>query len=143
MKNGKHSGTFQFKTGNLTNRIAALDAGDIAHDANIPLVKKGTLRMDQFADTWTSPDAFEVIFKFRKAVQLSELTLCWQGELPDFSVRIPDAKEIKCKGETTDQALVKKVILPGKRAKEITILFGKRKNVGKLTLSEVELWGKE
>ena len=99
--------------------------------------------MDQFADTWTSPDAFEVIFKFRKAVQLSELTLCWQGELPDFSVRIPDAKEIKCKGETTDQALVKKVILPGKRAKEITILFGKRKNVGKLTLSEVELWGKE
>lgn len=143
LKNGKHSGTFQFKTGNLTNRIAALDAGDIAHDANIPLVKKGTLRMDQFADTWTSPDAFEVIFKFRKAVQLSELTLCWQGELPDFSVRIPDAKEIKCKGEMTDQALVKKVILPGKRAKEITILFGKRKNVGKLTLSEVELWGKE
>ena len=142
LKGTKHNGSFTFGKGNLTNRISALEAGDIANDENAKLVKSKKLRMDMFADTWSDTMPFELKFKFGKSVQLSELSLFWQGELPDFTIKIPGCKDILSKGGKTTQVLLKKVALPDKKANVLTIAFAKRKNGGKLTISELEIWGK-
>ena len=136
----KHNGVFPFGKGNLTNRLSALTAGDIAHDGNRKLVKSGQLRMDMFADTWSDPAAFDTKFRFDKNVCPTELVLFWQGELPDFTIKFPNGKEIRCKGETTTQVLKRSIPLPGTRINELTVSFDKRKNGNKLTLSEVEIW---
>ena len=95
-----------------------------------------------FADTWSDTMPFELKFKFGKSVQLSELSLFWQGELPDFTIKIPGCKDILSKGGKKTQVLLKKVALPDKKANVLTIAFAKRKNGGKLTISELEIWGK-
>ena len=138
LKNTKHNGTFTFGKGNLTNRLSALTAGDIANSDNAKLIKSGQLRMDMFADTWSDPAAFDIKFLFGKNVKPSELVFYWQGDLPDFTIRIPGGKDIQCKGGTTNQVLERRIPLLGINTKMLIISFGKR--IGKLTLSELEIW---
>jgi hypothetical protein len=138
LKNTKHTGSFAFGKGNLTNRLSALNARDIANSENFKLVKTGQLRMDMFADTWSNPVAFDIHFQFGKNVQPSELVFYWQGELPDFTIRIPGRKDIQCKGGTTNQVLERRIHLPGVNTQTLIISLGKR--TGKLTLSELEIW---
>ena len=96
--------------------------------------------MNMFADTWSNPAAFDVNFQFKKNINLREITIYYQGELPNFVIKLPNSKEVKCEGDFTTQVLKKTIKLSVNNVKEFTIAFQKRKPNNKFTISEIDVW---
>ena len=142
LKGQGHSLVFPLPQGNLTNREAAFEAGDLSNRKNAALIKAGKLSLEQFADTWTTSEGLRIRFRFPKPVKAQRLKLFFQGVLPPFEVRTSGGLA-SSPGQQTDQVLCHETSLDGTPTDFLEIALGKQQAEGKLILSEVEIWGQE
>ena len=140
LKGSSPSLKFAFENGNLTNRLSAFEAGDLYNRRNAQLVKSGKLKLSQFADTWSDPDSLKIRFQFPKKVNIRRIRLFYQGSLPPFVVKTA-VGTVKNPERTTDQVMCQEVSLSGGSTDFLEIIFGRNTKPGKLTLSEIEIWG--
>ena len=132
-----------FAEGNLTNRLKAPQAGDLANRRNRALVKSGKLHRGLFADTWKRTEPLEIVFHFGKRQIVKKAVFFWNGSLPDFTVRDDAGKAYPVRGGKTAGVERAEVVLPSLRTETLTVRIPERGKGEHLLLSEVEIWGGE
>lgn len=139
--NAKGKLRYPLAEGNLTNRLKAPQAGDLANLRNRELVKSGKLHRGLFADTWKDTAPLEIVFHLGKQRTVKKALLFWNGTLPDFTVRGDSGREYTVRGGTTRGVEHAEVTLPAVKTKTLTIRIPARKQGEQLLLSEAEIWG--
>ncbi len=161
--------TFAFGQGNLTNRLAALNAPDIYNGENRPLIDQGKLKMSMFADRWNSSEPVSVRFDFGREVTVKQVKLYFSGTLPAFTVSCDGGKTtLSCDGVETApftdawwELFEKPNVRPGEalftcfaevgekvvdlpapqKTKELILNLGACPEDQRMMLSEIEIWG--
>ncbi|MBP5640925.1 MAG: hypothetical protein J6X55_15695 [Victivallales bacterium] len=163
---------FAFSAGNLTNRLTNLQLPDIFNADNRALIKAGTLHLGLFCDVWKKTDAFDIRFRFPKAVTVEQIRIVFANTLPDYQVSCDGGKTFTTgKGgkssPLSDEAIgaysantkvtdVNSVMLgckadvgesvleiPPQKTSEVILKFAARPEGERMILSEIELWGKD
>ena len=134
--------TYYFKDGNLTNRLQSFTVPDLWNPANKNLIDSGKLGLELFADTWTTPDAFDVKFDFGQPVTVETLKIFFNGKLPEFQVSCDDGRSFVT-GAGQNAVGVAEAVLNLKKQTTSSLLlrFGPRRPGNKMILSEIEIWG--
>lgn len=133
---------YDFAKGRLTNRLNAFTAGDLANSGNRALIKSGKLALEQFADTWTKGSELKIMFHFKRRVAINRVVIFYSGSLPRLSIRFPDGKIHSVTGKKVPGVERLELRFPNRLTESAELIIGRRDPKEKLTVSEIEFWGK-